>query len=979
MRNGSSRSLFACFPVLVLLVSVLSACGGGGSSSSDSSVAPVASDITDTVSEGGTIRIDIAANVTDVDSALDLASIAVVSGPANGSTVINADGTVNYTHDGSKTDADSFAYTMDDTSGATSNVATVDLSVMLGPMAVNIAETLEEGGTITINIAANVIQGENPLDLASIAVVSGPANGSTVIDADGTVVYTHDGSETTADSFTYTIDDTTGVSSNVATVSLTITPVNDAPTISGTPATRVGEGGFYSFTPTADDADGDTLIFSINNQPTWADFDFSTGALTGIPGSSDVGTTTGIVISVNDQKGQPNSIASLPPFDLSVTEGFNEALFATPQASSSTTVEGRFQANDGDPATAWVSADASPSIQLDFDVTKTIYRVTLSDLPASGDQVIAGIMEFSDGSSETIPTLDNGGVPEEFVFEPKMIDWVKVTLTQTTGASGLTEITAYSALDPDQTEISMDLFNGINGSTPAGWSVTDNCFRAGSNSNWRVGIATIGVSPEVYTPQAYQQTGDCRGFSPEGVEMGSYSVYSVTASATGMDLRLRILADDTGVPDAWLNGAIGVLFDYQDDDNYYRLDISGLEGHRKLWKKQAGVFTELNTSPQNYTLGTWFNLRVVQKNGVILVYMDGEKILAVEDASFGTGSIALFCARNESCNFDNVIILSSPGDPIVGLNIADEDSLIAGSVGHKSGEYFVSAGGTLDVLAMVTDGIGIGGVEFVVDEGSAGESSVIDEFEPYREAFNFTAAGDHDVRAYLLDSSMQRLPDTGAVDELPQIGVNGIHLVGLGDSITNGLRDDDPIDDISLDGRNTGGGYQTNLNDLLTSDNGSKPVTVLDEGNSGETSAEAVMRIDAVLERTPATQAYLVFYGANDSGGTTPVSPAIFKANMQALIDAVTAAGKEIYLAKAPPHLGDTVRDDLIVQYNDAIDELVIENGFSGYTPPDFHTFFTNTPQQMADDLHPNGRGYRSMARMWCESLNGQAGMVCIP
>ena len=46
------------------------------------------------------------------------------------------------------------------------------------------------------------------LDLASITIISGPTNGTIdAINADGTVDYTHDGSETLVDSFTYTIDD----------------------------------------------------------------------------------------------------------------------------------------------------------------------------------------------------------------------------------------------------------------------------------------------------------------------------------------------------------------------------------------------------------------------------------------------------------------------------------------------------------------------------------------------------------------------------------------------------------------------------------------------------------------------------------------------------------------------------------------------------------------------------------------------------
>ncbi|WP_462162962.1 immunoglobulin-like domain-containing protein [Pseudoalteromonas xiamenensis] len=81
---------------------------------------------------------------------------------------------------------------------------------------------------------------------------------------------------------------------------LTVVNVNDAPTISGTPATSVDQGVAYSFIPSANDIDGDTLTFSIVNKPTWASFDTATGALSGIPGNADVGSYSNIVISVND-------------------------------------------------------------------------------------------------------------------------------------------------------------------------------------------------------------------------------------------------------------------------------------------------------------------------------------------------------------------------------------------------------------------------------------------------------------------------------------------------------------------------------------------------------------------------------------------------------------------------------------------------------------------------------------------------------
>ena len=61
------------------------------------------------------------------------------------------------------------------------------------------------------------------------------------LNADGTFSYTHDGSETTSDSFTYT-GQRRHADGNTVTVSITVTPVNDAPVAVADSAT-VTEGG----------------------------------------------------------------------------------------------------------------------------------------------------------------------------------------------------------------------------------------------------------------------------------------------------------------------------------------------------------------------------------------------------------------------------------------------------------------------------------------------------------------------------------------------------------------------------------------------------------------------------------------------------------------------------------------------------------------------------------------------------------------
>ncbi len=92
-------------------------------------------------------------------------------------------------------------------------------------------------------------------------------------------------------------------------------PTNTPPTLSGTPPTSVQAGAHYAFQPSAVDANGDSLTFSITNLPAWAAFNTLTGSLSGTPSSSAVGTYSNITISVSDGK----TIVGLPSFTITVT------------------------------------------------------------------------------------------------------------------------------------------------------------------------------------------------------------------------------------------------------------------------------------------------------------------------------------------------------------------------------------------------------------------------------------------------------------------------------------------------------------------------------------------------------------------------------------------------------------------------------------------------------------------------------------
>ena len=102
-----------------------------------------------------------------------------------------------------------------------------------------------------------------------------------VFNDDGTFVYEHDGSETIEDTFEYKLVDVNGGESPVATVTLTINPVNDAP-IAVDDNYVVDEGALL----TADDADGSvpgTNDDGVLVNDTDAEFEVLTAELIDVP------------------------------------------------------------------------------------------------------------------------------------------------------------------------------------------------------------------------------------------------------------------------------------------------------------------------------------------------------------------------------------------------------------------------------------------------------------------------------------------------------------------------------------------------------------------------------------------------------------------------------------------------------------------------------------------------------------------------
>ncbi|HEX7153789.1 MAG TPA: Ig-like domain-containing protein [Thermoanaerobaculia bacterium] len=183
------------------------------------------------VAEGGTLNVPapgVLGNDSDPDGNPITATL--VTGPSNGTLTLNADGSFEYEHDGSETTSDSFTYKANDGSvdGNTTTVTITITPVNDAPVAVDDNYSVAEGGALNV-VAPGVLSNDSDPDSSMTAVlVSNVSNGTLALNPDGSFLYTHDGSETTSDSFTYQANDGSALS-NTATVTITIEPVNDAP------------------------------------------------------------------------------------------------------------------------------------------------------------------------------------------------------------------------------------------------------------------------------------------------------------------------------------------------------------------------------------------------------------------------------------------------------------------------------------------------------------------------------------------------------------------------------------------------------------------------------------------------------------------------------------------------------------------------------------------------------------------------------
>uniref|UniRef100_UPI0025CE13BE tandem-95 repeat protein n=1 Tax=uncultured Pseudacidovorax sp. TaxID=679313 RepID=UPI0025CE13BE len=221
--------------------------------------APTVPDYASTTAE----ETPVSGQVQGTDADGDTLSYAKGSDPRSGSVVVGNDGRWTYTPNRDFNGSDSFTVVVSDGYGgtATSTVRLTVTPVNDAPTVPDYAATTAEDTPVSGQVQGADVDG----DRLTYSRASDPAHGSVTVQADGRWTYTPSQDFNGSDSFTVLVDDGNGGQAT-STVRLTVTPVNDAPTVPDYTATTAEDTAVSDQVQGAD-VEGDTLSYAKGSDP----------------------------------------------------------------------------------------------------------------------------------------------------------------------------------------------------------------------------------------------------------------------------------------------------------------------------------------------------------------------------------------------------------------------------------------------------------------------------------------------------------------------------------------------------------------------------------------------------------------------------------------------------------------------------------------------------------------------------------------
>jgi hypothetical protein len=247
-------------------------------------------------------------------------TVEIVTSPTKGTLIVSeTTGEIIYTPNGQDLGADSFTYTVKDTSGVTSNVATVNLTVNpsnTAPVANDDNVTTIEKTAVVFKVLDNDTDAENNIDVRTLEIATQPQNGTVNLNATtGEITYTPQDDFLGNDSFTYTVKDTNGLTSNVGTVNILVRPANTDPVANDDNVTTLkDESVIINVLNNDTDAENniDITTLKIESQPEngTLSVDEQTGEITYTPVTGFIGNDS-FTYTVQDTTGRVSNIATV--------------------------------------------------------------------------------------------------------------------------------------------------------------------------------------------------------------------------------------------------------------------------------------------------------------------------------------------------------------------------------------------------------------------------------------------------------------------------------------------------------------------------------------------------------------------------------------------------------------------------------------------------------------------------------------------
>jgi hypothetical protein len=149
--------------------------------------------------------------------------------------------------------------------------------------------------------------------------------------------------------------------------------------------------------------------------------------------------------------------------------------------------------------------------------------------------------------------------------------------------------------------------------------------------------------------------------------------YVLAQTAEGPDRMFNLcVAEDTRFKDGEISVAFkavkgkedqggGIVWRYQDNNNYYICRMNPLEDNFRVYKVVAGRRMQLASTKNDIKVpaGEWHTIKITMKGDQIECFLDGKKHLEAKDDTFKEArKVGLWSKADAQTNFDNLTIVA---------------------------------------------------------------------------------------------------------------------------------------------------------------------------------------------------------------------------------------------------------------------------------------------------------------------------------